>query len=753
MVLANNDFFPIIIYQMGKVGSSTIKRSLNHAYVPNKIEYVHFLSWSSIKSIEKNYLKQNKQIPSHILQGKRLRQKIDQSLGHVRFKVISLVRDPVARDISDVFQNIERDIPHVLNLNKQQATEEVLKHILNILNQFDEKIDYACNWFDKEIKDVFEFDIFSNEFDKNQGYQIYSTKYSDILILRLENLSACHKKAFKEFLGIPNFTLLHDNTGKNKWYSEIYDQILKEIDISDYVLDKIYHSRYASHFYTKKECIDFKKKWNQNNCLIQKNAPKLDRPKILFIHPEGNILGNPNFNDIIEILCENNIEVHIFAAKKKTVIQKAPCKESRLFLFNTQEDPSVSDCFTVLAKHSFISESSALDYIKTNVANYDFVIGIDRGIIEAELISRAKRISYGLISYEIFFEEEAGAKFKEAEIRACKNIEFAVVQDNVRAKFLSQENKIPLSKMIYIPVAGRSTIINIFEKKYVIHDALGLDKSKKIVLFIGSIAYWTMADFIIESTRFWPDDWVLVINNRYKNDLSNPYYAKYNQQEKVFFLSHPAEQLSQLENILLSADMGVALYRPIQGSIGCGNNIKNIGMSSGKIGVYLKYGLPVITNDIGEMSSYISKYKLGIVIDTKKPLLINFSSENIIFWKKKCVQFFNDQLDLNKTIRIFFKSLKRAYIDKLKKNEIDSIIVQSEQEFQIGNISKSLQLLLMITDKFPDHPIVLNNLGVIHWKIGERNQGIKYLKKALYKDEQNSIIISNLRKMQINLNS
>ena len=471
---------------MGKVGSSTIKKSLNNANLSNFIEQVHFLSWPAIQSIEKNYIKQNKPVPSHIRLGKLLRQQIDQSLGRIRFKIISLVRDPVARDISDVFQNIERDMPHIVNLDQKQASDEIQRHILEMLYQFDETTDYACTWFDNELKDVFHFDIFLPPFDKHQGYQIFSTQYADILVIRLENLTTCHKKAFHEFLGLKNFTLSYENQGKNKWYSDVYDLILEKIDIPDFILNNIYNSRYAKHFYTEHERLEFNKKWQIKTRVIQKDSQfsQSKRSKILFIHPEGNILGNPNFSDLVEILCENNIDVHIFASRKKNVIQKPPCKESKLFLYETKQNPTVSDCFTILSNHSFTSEFSAIDFINANIENYDFVIGIDRGIIEAELISRAKKIPYALISYEIFFEAEAGAQFKAPEIKSCQNIEFAVVQDRVRAKMLSQENRIPLSKMIYIPVAGRSANVNLFEKRYYLHETLNIDKSKKIVLFV-----------------------------------------------------------------------------------------------------------------------------------------------------------------------------------------------------------------------------------------------------------------------------
>ena len=738
---------PIIIYQMGKVGSTTIKKSLELANIYNVIEQIHFLSWPYIQSIENDYRKQNKPIPSHILRGKKIRQQIDQSSDNIRFKIVTLVRDPVARDISDIFQNIKRDLPHILHLNQQQATDEIFKHILKILNQFDERTDYACTWFDKELKDVFQFDIFSHQFDKKQGYHIYSGKKADILVIRLENLSTCYKIAFQEFLGISDLILLQDNTGKNKWYSPIYEQILKQIDIADSVLDRIYDTRYVKHFYSEIECLALKNKWQKKRYPIDQKIPS-DRLKVLFIHPEGNILGNPNFSDMVEILSEKNFDIHIFAPEKKNVVQKAPCQKSKLFLFKTKQNPSVSSCFTILSDYSFPLGSSVMDFINNNVGNYDFVIGIDRGIIEAEQIARAKNIPYALISYEIFFESEAGAQFKNPEIKACRKIAFAVVQDQLRATMLSQENKIPLSKMIYIPVAGRSANIHLFEKRYVLHEILKIDKAKKIVLFIGSIANWTMADYIIESTRYWPYDWVLVINNRYTNDIKNPYFANRHRYNKVFFCSHPVETISQLENVFLSSDMGIALYRSLNHSIGCGKNIKYVGMSSGKISTYLKYGLPTITNEIGEYSEHITKNQLGVVIDTRKPFIPFFSQEHLQKLKLNCIRFFNSYLDLNITIKPLLQLLKGVKKYQADNNEIDTTLANAEIEFQNGNIRKSLQQLLIIIDKYPKHPMALNDLGIIHWKMGEREQGIQYLKRALYYSQHNEIIRNNFNQMQ-----
>lgn len=276
MIKINNAFPPILIYQMGKVGSSTIRTSLAKAKIPNPIVYVHYLSWSSINSVEKFFLdKPDHQIPSHIQFSKIVRQMIDKYMGQIRFKIISLVRDPVARDISSTFQNIELGLPHIVHVDKEQAINDILEYLLNEFHKFDENTDEVCTWFDKEIRDVLKFDVFSVQFNTTEGYQIYSTRYSDILIIRLEDLTRCYKKAFYEFLGISNFSLVYDNKGTKKWYADLYDQTQARIKIPAYYLDKIYSSRFSQHFYTEKELLNFKKRWlNQNSEIFDKNQLK-----------------------------------------------------------------------------------------------------------------------------------------------------------------------------------------------------------------------------------------------------------------------------------------------------------------------------------------------------------------------------------------------------------------------------------------------------------------------------------------------
>jgi glycosyltransferase involved in cell wall biosynthesis len=369
--------------------------------------------------------------------------------------------------------------------------------------------------------------------------------------------------------------------------------------------------------------------------------------KILIIHPEGNINNNPNLTGIVEILCENNYTVHIYSLKRHGIYQQTPCPGSRLFLVESV-NTSFTENFLLLNNHTVEKGENLAFHINKKISHYDLIIGIDRGIIEAAVIATAKQIPYGLISYEIFFENEAGQKFKAPEQKACRNLAFAVCQDAVRARCLSEENHIALEKIIKIPVAGR--FVKKGEKSYYLYDELCIDKQKKIALHIGSTGQWTMTDELINSAKNWSKDWALVIHSRYGLDLqTKSYYEKYKEQDNLYFSLTPTPHTSQMGKILHSADVGIALYQPVENNIWAGNNIKYVGMSSGKIATYLQHGLPVIVNDIGVMSDYVKNEGLGKVIDNSKHMDITCTQMDLAEWQTNGLNFFKAELDLNVT--------------------------------------------------------------------------------------------------------
>lgn len=254
---------PIIIYQPGKVGSSTIQASLKHflhsttAEVP--VYHAHHLN--NLEKVEAD-IKSKFPNPQNSLEkleiDKKLRKKIDENPSQ-KWNIITLTRDPVARTISTVFEMLDVIFPGwkskyktgQLDLHEMQAT--IVKRFVSRPGPGD--------WFDIQMKPIFDIDVYSRPFPHQQGYEIYNGKNSSrLLLIRLEDLNRVGQKVLGDFLNIKQFGLIQANVAEKKEYSDLYRDF-KKIPLPASYLETMYSSRYAKHFYTEEEIQGFCQKW------------------------------------------------------------------------------------------------------------------------------------------------------------------------------------------------------------------------------------------------------------------------------------------------------------------------------------------------------------------------------------------------------------------------------------------------------------------------------------------------------------
>ncbi len=232
----------ILVYQMGKVGSVSIQVALRQKGLHTI--HAHWMQCKGEYPTSKDYLVEQ------IKSGKR-----------DDWKVICLVREPVSRNVSAFFQSLEKYHPEYRNY---KYNEVVLENFLYKYNHH-----WPDLWFDSEIMDVFDFDPFSEKFNRRRGYQIYEVKRGEILIIRLEDANKVVPKAMEEFLGLErvematanSITRRHNGTRMGK----IYQEFMEAVELPKGFLNAIYDTRYAKHFYSKKELKNFKRKWSNND--------------------------------------------------------------------------------------------------------------------------------------------------------------------------------------------------------------------------------------------------------------------------------------------------------------------------------------------------------------------------------------------------------------------------------------------------------------------------------------------------------
>jgi hypothetical protein len=256
---------PVIIFQPGKVGSTSVHTSLEAHYknmqFPVAVHHAHILENTGVQ-IE--FVKQVRKQPEHTIkkleESARLREEI-RNHPEKQWNVISLTRDPVAQKISALFQLIDEYIPDWQS--RQTSASSLLEEMQRILleeTEFNpERLD---RWFDQQLKAIWGFDVFATTFPREQGFQIYTHGNLRLLLIRLEDLNRVAEHAFGGFLDLRNFKLVNTNVGSEKKYFSLYEQF-KKMPIPSSYLDKAYATQYARQFYADAEITSFRARWSQ----------------------------------------------------------------------------------------------------------------------------------------------------------------------------------------------------------------------------------------------------------------------------------------------------------------------------------------------------------------------------------------------------------------------------------------------------------------------------------------------------------
>jgi hypothetical protein len=246
---------------MGKVGSSTIKESLRKLGLGSiQIYHVHYLTKENINNILKYFIETKRVPTSHIWESQYLRSQISRGLNGKKWKIVTLVREPIARNISAFFQNIHKWFPNF----DSQCKMQLLK-IEDLMDSFlkDFPHEEALIWFDSEMKKVFNVDVFAKDFPKSKGYQIYHGENFDILLLKMENLNKCSQEAFKNFLNVESFKIINANISDEKEYFLIYKRFIDSIILPNSYINRMYASKLVRHFYSDEEINTFETKWRK----------------------------------------------------------------------------------------------------------------------------------------------------------------------------------------------------------------------------------------------------------------------------------------------------------------------------------------------------------------------------------------------------------------------------------------------------------------------------------------------------------
>lgn len=250
---------PVLVYTMGKVGSSSIVNTLRNIGLDEVQPHSFTISRRGSYFVlpKRNRLQRIKDIlKSKLLKLKGKLYFLSKRLRGEKVKIVTITRDPLARTISAYFEQYQ----YVINNDIDQlTTQELIDNFFEFANHATPHI-----WFDNEIKTMLSIDVYNFNFDKRKGWHKFDTKYYDLLILKMESLSSS-PVPLAELLDVNEFVLEPTNRSQFKVYSKAYDKFRSKISFSEEYLDFHYKSKYAEHFYTSEELLSFRGKWRKAN--------------------------------------------------------------------------------------------------------------------------------------------------------------------------------------------------------------------------------------------------------------------------------------------------------------------------------------------------------------------------------------------------------------------------------------------------------------------------------------------------------
>lgn len=293
----------------------------------------------------------------------------------------------------------------------------------------------------------------------------------------------------------------------------------------------------------------------------------------------------------------------------------------------------------------------------------DLLIGVDaKGITlarECQRINRLlrfKNVRLDFFSFEMFFGDEGAEKRKE--ILACRHISNLIIQDELRNELLRKENKIPNNvQSFFLPVApllSKSEGIVRINKPLKIREKYNLSDNIKLIIFFGSFAEWSGAEWIIHAAEASIKDTVFVIHSRFKFNERDPIQKKIIELNKnshsIILSDYYINTAEEIIDFLKQFDAGLVFYIPFN-NIYTGKNTYNIGYSSGKFSHLMAAGVPVITNNLPTYSKLNSQYNFGFVVNDKNDLvdLLN-NCPDFSAYKENCSRLYHEVLDPSSAI-------------------------------------------------------------------------------------------------------
>lgn len=256
---------PILIFQVGKVGSYAIYCALRRLKLAQPVLHVHWLSDVGIAREESLYGSVNALgNAKHLIASHAIRRRMHRNPSE-KWTLITLVREPIGRSISTFFERVPVFWPYLLDDTGALKVEDARAKLVKQLTSNDPELERTNTWFDTEMKGVFGIDVYEHPFDHRQGSTVIETERARVLLIRMEDINR-NTSVLQNFLALNDpLRLEPTNVARDKPLGDGYRTIRRSLNLNKDLCIRYYSSHFARHFYTEYERSTLIEKWSGNS--------------------------------------------------------------------------------------------------------------------------------------------------------------------------------------------------------------------------------------------------------------------------------------------------------------------------------------------------------------------------------------------------------------------------------------------------------------------------------------------------------
>ena len=248
---------PVLVYSLSRTASIAMSNSLRKKGIDNV--HLHYIYCVAHEDEQMLYTREYNGIKPELR--KLAQHYINHTNDYEIIKIVSIVRDPIARSLSHWTHILYDGFSVNLNawIDRSNIMENVEQFLMEELNTG--KNGGMFEWYDKEIRNTYGIDVFEYPFNREAGYSIIKKNNIEILLLTMESLNK-NERIIADFFCIDEFNMEWSNEGEKAWSSFLYSYIKNNIVIDDTIWDFYYkHNSGMRHFYTDEQIKRMGEKW------------------------------------------------------------------------------------------------------------------------------------------------------------------------------------------------------------------------------------------------------------------------------------------------------------------------------------------------------------------------------------------------------------------------------------------------------------------------------------------------------------